>query len=139
MTQTFEIFLVVMALAAAGVFVALHFFEAGYGYLFNPKYGPPVPNKIGWIVMESPVFVLMCVLWASSDRIWETGPLALFLLFQASRLSGLLFLHHATLEVRYTCFCFFLCGIHRISGLCRHIFDILFDSICLVFHFIFRI
>ena len=83
MTQTFEIFLVVMALAAAGVFVALHFFEAGYGYLFNPKYGPPMPNKIGWIVMESPVFVLMCVLWASSDRIWETGPLALFLLFQA--------------------------------------------------------
>ena len=55
----------------------------------------------------------------------------LFLLFQASRLSGLLFLHHATLEVGHAGLCLFLCGIHRISGLCRHILDILFDSVCL--------
>ena len=46
MAQTFDIFLLIMALLAVGVFVALHFFEAGYGYLFNPRYGPPVP-KIG--------------------------------------------------------------------------------------------
>ena len=83
MAQTFDIFLLIMALLAVGVFVALHFFEAGYGYLFNPRYGPPVPNKIGWMLMESPVFILMCVLWALSDRTWEAGPLALFLLFQA--------------------------------------------------------
>ena len=63
MAQTFDIFLIVMALLALVVFAALHFFEAGYGYLFNPKYGPPVPNKIGWVLMESPVFVAMCVLW----------------------------------------------------------------------------
>ncbi|WP_303330252.1 3-oxo-5-alpha-steroid 4-dehydrogenase, partial [uncultured Alistipes sp.] len=83
MAQTFDIFLLIMALLAVGVFVALHFLEAGYGYLFNPRYGPPVPNKIGWMLMESPVFILMCVLWALSDRTWESGPLALFLLFQA--------------------------------------------------------
>ncbi len=82
MAQTFDLFLIVMALLAAGVYAALHFFEAGYGYLFNPKYGPPVPNRIGWVLMESPVFILMCVLWAASDRMWETGPLVLFLLFQ---------------------------------------------------------
>ena len=63
----------------------------------------------------------------------------LFLPFQSSRLSGLLFLHHATLKVGHAGLCLFLCGIHRISGLCRHILDIFFDSICLVFHFIFRI
>ncbi len=80
MAQTFDIFLLIMALMAVGAFVALHFFEAGYGYLFNPRYGPPVPNKIGWVLMESPVFILMCVLWALSDRTWEAGPLALFLL-----------------------------------------------------------
>ena len=57
MAETFNIFLIVMAVLAAGVYVALHFFEAGYGYLFNPKYGPPVPNKVGWVVMESPVFI----------------------------------------------------------------------------------
>ena len=83
MAETFNIFLIVMAVLAAGVYVALHFFEAGYGYLFNPKYGPPVPNKVGWVVMESPVFIAMCVLWLMSGRTWEAGPLALFVLFQA--------------------------------------------------------
>ena len=83
MAETFNIFLIVMAVLAAGVYVALHFFEAGYGYLFNPKYGPPIPNKAGWIMMESPVFIAMCVLWLMSGRTWEAGPLALFVLFQA--------------------------------------------------------
>ena len=69
MAETFNIFLIVMAVLAAGVYVALHFFEAGYGYLFNPKYGPPVPNKVGWVVMESPVFIAMCVLWLMSGRV----------------------------------------------------------------------
>ena len=62
-----------MSLTAAGVFVALQFFEAGYGYLFDRRYGPPVPNKAGWVLMESPVFVMMCVLWACSPRKWEAG------------------------------------------------------------------
>ena len=46
MRETFDIFLIVMAVAALAVFIALHFFEAGYGYLFNRRYGPPIPNKI---------------------------------------------------------------------------------------------
>ncbi|WP_418992345.1 DUF1295 domain-containing protein [Alistipes sp.] len=83
MIQTFHIFLLVMALVGLGVFVALHFFEAGYGYLFDRRYGPPVPNRIGWIVMEAPVFILMAVLWAASERMWQAGPLALFVLFEA--------------------------------------------------------
>ncbi len=82
MQETFDIFLIVMSVTAAGVFVALHFFEAGYGYLFDRRYGPPVPNKIGWVLMESPVFVAMCILWAASDRTWEVAPLVLFGLFQ---------------------------------------------------------
>lgn len=43
------------------------------------------------------------------------------------------------LEVGHAGLCLFLCRIHRISGLSRHILDIFFDSVCLVFHFIFRI
>ena len=82
MKESFDIYLNVKAVAAHGVFVALHFFEAGYGYLFDRRYGPPVPNRNGWVVMESPVFILMCVLWACSDRMWQAGPLALFALFQ---------------------------------------------------------
>ena len=83
MKENFDIFLIVMALLAAVVYAALHFFEAGYGYLFDRRYGPPVPNRVGWMVMDSPVFILMCVLWASSERMWQAGPLALFCLFQA--------------------------------------------------------
>ena len=80
--EAFNIFLAVMSAVALAVFVALHFLEAGYGYLFNPKYGPPVPNRIGWVLMESPVFIAMTVLWACSDVRFEAAPLALFLIFQ---------------------------------------------------------
>lgn len=79
---TYNTFLWIMAVVALFVFVALHFFEAGYGYLFDRRYGPPVPNKVGWVVMESPVFVAMCVLWAISERQWDVVPLVLFSLFQ---------------------------------------------------------
>lgn len=80
--ETFHIFLAVMSIIALAVFVALYFVEAGYGYLFNPKFGFPVPNKIGWVLMESPVFIAMCALWACSDVRFEAAPLALFLIFQ---------------------------------------------------------
>lgn len=79
---TYNTFLWVMAAVAVVVFVALQFFEAGYGYLFDRRYGPPVNNKVGWVLMESPVFVTMCVLWAMSGRQWATVPLVLFSMFQ---------------------------------------------------------
>ena len=82
MTETFDIFLIVMAVLAAVVFVALHFFEAGYGYLFDRRYGPPVNNRVGWMLMEAPVFVAMTVLWLASGRTWQAAPLVLFALFQ---------------------------------------------------------
>ncbi len=78
----YETLLVVMALLAVVVFIALHFVEAGYGYLFNPKYGRPIPNRIGWMLMESPVFIAMAALWICSDRRFEAAPLALLLLFE---------------------------------------------------------
>lgn len=82
MTQTFDLFLIAMASLAVVVFVALHFFEAGYGYLFDARYGRPIPNRIGWMVMEAPVFIIMTGLWIVSERTWQAGPLALFILFQ---------------------------------------------------------
>ena len=79
---TYNTFLWVMAAVAVVVFVALQFFEAGYGYLFDKRYGPPVNNKVGWVMMESPVFVAMSILWAMSDRQWDAVPLVLFSIFQ---------------------------------------------------------
>ena len=80
--QFYNTFLVTMAIIAVFVFLALQFFEAGYGYLFDRRYGPPVPNKVGWVLMESPVFVMMWILWAASDRMWDTVPLVLLAMFQ---------------------------------------------------------
>ncbi|MBE6199908.1 MAG: DUF1295 domain-containing protein [Rikenellaceae bacterium] len=80
---SYNTFLIVMAAIAVVVFIALQFFEAGYGYLFDSRYGKPIPNKVGWVLMESPVFIAMCALWGLSPRQWESVPLVLFLLFQA--------------------------------------------------------
>ncbi len=83
MVEYFDTFLIVMSIIALVVFIALYFVEAGYGYLFNPKFGFPVPNKLGWVLMESPVFIAMVVLWLLSERTFQAAPLALFLIFQS--------------------------------------------------------
>ena len=83
MTQEdFSILLIIMAVIAAIVFVTLYFVEAGYGMLFNKKWGVPIPNKIAWVCMEAPVFIVMLVLWAGSERQFETVPLLFFLFFE---------------------------------------------------------
>lgn len=71
-----------MASVAILVFIALHFVTAGYGMMYTRKWGPTIDNRIGWIVMETPVFLLMLWLWWSSDRRFETVPLIIFLLFE---------------------------------------------------------
>lgn len=80
--SAYNTFLAVMAVVALFVYVALFFKEAGYGYLFDRRYGFPIPNKVGWVLMESPVFIAMTVLWVLSDVQWEAAPLFLFLVFQ---------------------------------------------------------
>ena len=46
----------VMAVLAVFVFIMLFYFKAGYGYLSNSKWGPTIPNKAAWIIMEAPSF-----------------------------------------------------------------------------------
>lgn len=80
--STYNLFLAVMAITALFVFVALHFVKAGYGYLYNPKYGFPLPNKLAWVLMEAPVFIAMWVLWYLSGAKFEAAPMALFSIIQ---------------------------------------------------------
>ncbi|MBR5857010.1 MAG: 3-oxo-5-alpha-steroid 4-dehydrogenase, partial [Bacteroidales bacterium] len=63
MTGSFNNFLLIMSLVAIIVFIALYFVTAGYGKFASKKWGPSVNNKIGWVLMESPVFILMTILW----------------------------------------------------------------------------
>lgn len=57
----FNNFLFVMALVGLIVFISLYFIDAGYGKMRTEKWGPAINNKIGWLLMEMPVFVV--VLW----------------------------------------------------------------------------
>lgn len=80
--HTFNTFLLIMAAVAVVVFIALFFIKAGYGVFFDPKWGPAIPNKIGWFLMEVPVFITMTVLWIISDRTCDIVPLCFFIIFQ---------------------------------------------------------
>ncbi len=48
-----------MAVLAVVVFIALFFFKAGYGYLSNGNWGPKINNKLAWMLMECPAFLIM--------------------------------------------------------------------------------
>ncbi|MDE7335152.1 MAG: DUF1295 domain-containing protein, partial [Muribaculaceae bacterium] len=80
--HNFEVFLWIMAATAVVVFLALLKVEAGYGIAYTPKWGPTVNNKLGWVLMEAPVFVIMLVLCVLSPRRGEIAPLAMFLIFE---------------------------------------------------------
>ena len=80
--QAFYIFLAVMAAAAAVVFVALFFVNAGYGKFYTPKWGPSVDNRLGWVLMVAPVFFAMLLLWWLSDRRFDPVRLVFLILFE---------------------------------------------------------
>lgn len=82
MLQTFQVFLVCMSITALLVFIALFFVKAGYGKFASKKWGPSIPNKAGWLFMECPVFILMCILWGYSGKGFELVPFIIFCLFQ---------------------------------------------------------
>ena len=103
--ETYNIFLAVMAVTALFVFIALHFVKAGYGYLYNPKFGFPVPNKVAWVLMEAPVFIAMWALWYYlGDMTTELAPMVLFSIiqihyFQRSFIFPLLLRGHSKMPV----------------------------------------
>ena len=71
-----------MTIIAVIVFVALYFVTAGYGVFYNKKWGFAIPNKIGWILMESPVFFAMILLCVLSERDTNLVCLIFLILFE---------------------------------------------------------
>ena len=76
----FSIFLWTMIAVAVVVFVVLFFVDAGYGKFTSSKWGYAINNKLGWVLMEAPVAVLLLLFWAFSDRKTMLTPL-IFLIF----------------------------------------------------------
>lgn len=60
--------LIVMAILALIVFISLRHIEAGYGVAYTRRWGPAINNRLGWILMEAPVFCAMILLWILSPR-----------------------------------------------------------------------
>ena len=78
----FYLFLFVVAIIGVIVFISLYFVDAGYGKMISEKWGPSINNKVGWTLMECPVFFVVLYMWASSDVRFELPYLVFFLLFE---------------------------------------------------------
>lgn len=80
--SVYHFLLLSMLVLAPITFVALYLIDAGYGILKNEKWGMSINNKLGWFIMEAPIFLLMLLLWFLSERKFDVVPFAIFLLFQ---------------------------------------------------------
>lgn len=80
-TTYYSIVGIMMALAVV-VFFALHRVTAGYGMMYNRKWGPAVGNRLGWILMEAPSFIAMLLFWLLSDRAAQPALVVMALLFE---------------------------------------------------------
>lgn len=80
--QHFNLLLIIMSVIAVVVFVCLFFVDAGYGKFYTKKWGPAINNRLGWVLMESPVFIAMIVLWLCSGRRDDTVRIILLIIFE---------------------------------------------------------
>lgn len=71
-----------MIVLAVIVFFALQRITAGYGMMYTKKWGPTVPNRLGWVLMECPVFIAMLLFWLLSPRAAEPALIVMASLFE---------------------------------------------------------
>lgn len=63
-----------MIILACIVFCALQFITPGYGVTYNKKWGPAINNRLGWILMEAPVFIAMTLMWILAPEERRANP-----------------------------------------------------------------
>ena len=80
--NAFNLFLGIMSLIALIVFIVLYFVKAGYGIFRTASWGVAISNKLAWILMEAPVFLVMCWMWVHSERRFDPVILMFFIFFQ---------------------------------------------------------
>lgn len=78
---SFYNFLFIIAVIGLVIFVTLYYVDAGYGKMRSEKWGSAINNKIGWFLMEMPVFLIVLYLWAISPyMVTRHAPYWVFLL-----------------------------------------------------------
>lgn len=70
-----------MVVLAVIVFIALQRITPGYGIAYDKKWGPAVNNRLGWVIMEAPVFIAMLLMWLMSPRRGEPALIVMTSLF----------------------------------------------------------
>lgn len=72
----------VMLVLAVIVFLTLQRITAGYGMMYDRRWGPTVGNRLGWVIMEAPSFIAMLLFWVLSSRAAEPALIVMASLFE---------------------------------------------------------
>ena len=80
--EGFHLFLGAMCATALFVFIALYFIKAGYGMFRTASWGYSINNKLAWVLMEAPVFIVMFLLWGMRGVVFSVQVYLFFLLYQ---------------------------------------------------------
>jgi len=62
--------------------LALAFVAAPYGRHARAGWGPTIPGRLGWVLMECPAPLFFAAVYLAGPRRWEPAPLALLALWQ---------------------------------------------------------
>ncbi|HKD99132.1 MAG TPA: 3-oxo-5-alpha-steroid 4-dehydrogenase, partial [Micromonosporaceae bacterium] len=68
---------------AVATFVGLRFVRAPYGRYASKRWGPTVPARLGWLVMESPAVLVFAAVYAFGPHRAEVAPLVLLVIWQS--------------------------------------------------------
>lgn len=55
-----------MVILGVGIFITLQFITPAYGMTYNNRWGASISSRWGWLIMETPVFVIMFVIYINS-------------------------------------------------------------------------
>ena len=80
--RDFYNFCFMIALVGLVIFVSLYHINAGYGKMRTEKWGPTISNRVGWCLMEVPVFLIMLYFYALSEVRTDIPYYVFFIFFE---------------------------------------------------------
>ncbi len=63
-----------MIILACIVFMVLQKITPGYGVTYDRKWGSSINNRLGWVLMEAPVFIAMLLMWIFAPAARRLNP-----------------------------------------------------------------